>query len=148
MRFGKQGIPFLTGAIMAIVLCMFMLAVSSCRQVHAADAFTTLAPSPDAVMQRAIAVSQQQHTACYILVCAEWCGPCHQVEKLYWPTLQRRGWTVHMDADKHAKYVRQLAQLTGRAITNLPTLVVIEAGRVARVVVGAPAIRVYTESGK
>ena len=74
-----------------------------------------------------------------------WCTACRWVEAHYSTQLSARGVYVHID---ESRYRHPLARM-GIAVARLPTLIVIDALTGARrIIVGAPAIRLYLETGK
>ena len=126
----------------------FALALLACLLVFVATktyADTTVAITDHTA---AVAIAQQRHLPCYVLVGARWCGPCQIVERDCVPTLKARGVYLHLDCEQQRGPVRKLATAAGRAITALPTLVVIDAGKVTKVLVGAGPIKAYVQAGR
>ena len=139
-------VRLLTLANLLLASLFVALAVTSCR-AHAAG----LQPLPDSItfadadksVDVMVSRAKAEQKTCYILVGARWCVSCHQVERAYWPELQRRGYWLRLDADLHPRPVMRVAAISGHAVTALPTLVVVDAGRVVRVLVGRGQIQAY-----
>jgi hypothetical protein len=65
-------------------------------------------------------IAQQADKPLVVLVGAEWCQPCKQVQSLYGGQLATRGAYVHLDVDKHRDVILKIA---GR-VPPVPVLIV------------------------
>jgi len=86
--------------------------------------------------------ADQTNRPLIIALGADWCGPCHEMERLYTAQLRARGCYVHVNIDRDRALCQQLPR-----VPAIPAIIIYERPQGVwlrpRVIVGLPAIRVW-----